>query len=202
VAHDGEPPLHYVERIARTKAAVAAQQLRRRGLPPRPVLGADTEGRAGRTIFGKPRDASDAARMLALLSGRTHQVSTAVAVADGDQVHAEILTFDVTLCELTRKRSAATSQPANPQTRQALAIQGRAAAFVSPYRGKLHRRNGPSALRDLRHPRSDSGSRAIRAATDPVAGGPWRLSGECSAQYFRTSHETAPSRCHMRFSSM
>jgi nucleoside triphosphate pyrophosphatase len=35
VAHDGEPALHYVERIARTKAAVGAQQMHRRGLPPR-----------------------------------------------------------------------------------------------------------------------------------------------------------------------
>ena len=136
VAHDGEPPLHYVERIARTKAAVAAQQLRRRGLPPRPVLGADTEVVLDGAIFGKPRDSSDAARMLTLLSGRTHHVHTAVAVADGDQVHAEILTSDVTLCELTQEeisRYVATGEPADKAG--AYAIQGRAAAFVSRIEG-------------------------------------------------------------------
>jgi nucleoside triphosphate pyrophosphatase len=136
VAHDGEPPLHYVERIARTKAAVAAQQLHRRGLPPRPVLGADTEVVLDGTIFGKPRDAMDAARMLTLLAGRTHHVSTAVAVADGDQVHAEILTSDVTLCELTQEeisRYVATGEPADKAG--AYAIQGRAAAFVSRIEG-------------------------------------------------------------------
>jgi septum formation protein len=42
-ARDAEPPLHYVERIARTKAAIGGQRMLQRGLPPRPVLGADTE---------------------------------------------------------------------------------------------------------------------------------------------------------------
>ena len=51
-----------------------------RGLPPRPVLGADTEVVLDGAIFGKPEDAADAARMLTLLSGRTHQVLTAVAL--------------------------------------------------------------------------------------------------------------------------
>ena len=42
-AHDAEPPRHYVERIARTKATIGWQRMLQRGLPPRPVLGADTE---------------------------------------------------------------------------------------------------------------------------------------------------------------
>ena len=136
VAHDGEPALHYVERIARTKAAVAAQQMLRRGLPPRPVLGADTEVVLDGTIFGKPRDAIDATRMLTLLSGRTHHVSTAVAVAAGDEVHAEIATSAVTFCELTLEeisRYVATGEPADKAG--AYAIQGRAAAFVSRLEG-------------------------------------------------------------------
>ena len=41
--HDAEPPRHYVERIARTKATIGWQRMLQRGLPPRPVLGADTE---------------------------------------------------------------------------------------------------------------------------------------------------------------
>ena len=136
VAHDDEPALHYVERIARTKAAVGAQQMLRRGLPPRPVLGADTEVVLDGTIFGKPRDATDAARMLTLLSGRTHHVSTAVAVAVGDEVHAEIATSAVTFCELTLdeiSRYVSTDEPADKAG--AYAIQGRAAAFVSRIEG-------------------------------------------------------------------
>ena len=136
VAHDGEPALHYVERIARTKAAVGAQQMLRRGLPPRPVLGADTEVVLDGTIFGKPRDAIDATRMLALLSGRTHHVSTAVAVAAGDEVHAEIATTAVTFCELTLEeisRYVATGESADKAG--AYAIQGRAAGFVSRLEG-------------------------------------------------------------------
>jgi septum formation protein len=136
VAHDGEPALHYVERIARTMAAVGAQQMLRRGLPPRPVLGADTEVVLDGTIFGKPRDAIDATRMLTLLSGRTHHVSTAVAVAAGDEVHAEIATTAVTFCELTLEeisRYVATGESADKAG--AYAIQGRAAGFVSRLEG-------------------------------------------------------------------
>ena len=54
-ARDGEPPLHYVERIARTKATIGWQRMQQRELPPRPVLGADTEVVLDGAIFGKPR---------------------------------------------------------------------------------------------------------------------------------------------------
>src|SRR4051812_10464062 len=63
-ALDAEPPHHYVERIARTKAAVGWQQVQRRVLPLHPVLAADTEVAVDGVIFGKPTDAPDAARML------------------------------------------------------------------------------------------------------------------------------------------
>jgi hypothetical protein len=65
-ARDAEPPRHYVERIARTKATIGWQRMLQRGLPPRPVLGADTEVVLNDTIFGKPKDAADAIRMLTL----------------------------------------------------------------------------------------------------------------------------------------
>ncbi len=82
-ARDAEPPRHYVERIARTKATIGWQRMLQRGLPPRPVLGADTEVVLDDAIFGKPKDAADAARMLTLLSGRMHHVLTAVALVLG-----------------------------------------------------------------------------------------------------------------------
>jgi septum formation protein len=136
VARDGEPALHYIERIARTKAIVGAKQMRRRGLPPRPVLGADTEVVLDGTIFGKPRDDADAQRMLALLSGRTHHVSTAVAVCWEDEVTAEIATSAVTFRALPPDeigRYVATGEPFDKAG--GYAIQGRAAGFIARIEG-------------------------------------------------------------------
>ncbi len=79
----GELPAAYVERVTLAKLAAARRRLARRRLEPAPILCADTTVAIGRRVLGKPRDAEDAARMLALLSGRTHRVITAVAVASG-----------------------------------------------------------------------------------------------------------------------
>jgi septum formation protein len=136
VAHDGEPALHYVERIARTKATVGGQQMLRRALPPRPVLGADTEVVLDGMIFGKPNDSAEAARMLTELSGRTHQVLSAVAITWENHVAAEIATSAVSFRELTREeiiRYVATGESADKAG--AYAIQGRAAGFVSRLEG-------------------------------------------------------------------
>ena len=135
-ARDAEPPLHYVERIARTKAAVGWQRILQRGLAPRPVLGADTEVLLDGVIFGKPKDAADAARMLALLSRRTHQVVTAVAVCWDQQMVAEISTSSVTFRELRAdeiERYVATGEPLDKAG--GYAVQGRAASFVSRIEG-------------------------------------------------------------------
>jgi septum formation protein len=135
-ARDAEPALHYVERIARTKAAIGWQRMLQRGLPPHPVLGADTEVVLDGGIFGKPADAADAARMLSALSGRTHQVLTAVAFCWEQQIVAEISTSAVTFRELGRDeigRYVATEEPFDKAG--AYAVQGRAAAFVSRIEG-------------------------------------------------------------------
>ena len=71
----GEPPRSFAERLAREKALVIAQQR-----PRDYILGADTIVVINSTILGKPQDAEDAARMLRLLSGRIHQVTTAVCL--------------------------------------------------------------------------------------------------------------------------
>jgi septum formation protein len=136
VAHDGEPALHYIERIARTKATVGGQHMLRRGLPPRPVLGADTEVVLDGLIYGKPRDTADAARMLTLLSGRTHHVSTAIAVNWEGEITVEIATTAVSFRELTREeidRYVATGESVDKAG--AYAIQGRAAGFASRLEG-------------------------------------------------------------------
>ena len=76
----GEAPAHYVQRVTALKLQTALARLRRRGLPPSPVLCADTTVALGRRILGKPQDAAEARAMLADLSGREHRVLTAVAV--------------------------------------------------------------------------------------------------------------------------
>ena len=76
----GEAPAAYVQRVSALKLAAALDRLRRRSLPPAPVLCADTTVALGRRILGKPQDAAEARAMLADLSGREHRVLTAVAV--------------------------------------------------------------------------------------------------------------------------
>jgi septum formation protein len=133
---DAEPPLHYVERIARTKAQVGWQRMQNRKLAERPVLGADTEVVLDGDIFGKPRDADDAIRMLKRLSGRTHQVLTAVAVRHRDTTEVDVCVSRVTLRRLAAaeiERYIATGEPLDKAG--GYAVQGRAAAFVSRIEG-------------------------------------------------------------------
>ena len=85
-----ESPGIYALRIARAKAAIALQQIAHRGLPQKPVLAADTTVVFDDHIIGKPEDDKDAARILRALSGREHQVLTAVALALRDQVETQI----------------------------------------------------------------------------------------------------------------
>jgi len=77
----GETPAVYCERVTQLKLSAAIARLKKRGLPPAPVLCADTTVALGRRIFGKPADANDAIATLRRLSGRTHRVMTAVALA-------------------------------------------------------------------------------------------------------------------------
>jgi septum formation protein len=79
-----ELPRDYVERVTHAKLAAARERLARRGLPAAPILCADTTVALGRRILGKPADATQAVQMLQALSGHTHRVLTAVAVAAGD----------------------------------------------------------------------------------------------------------------------
>src|SRR5271169_553839 len=76
-----EKPLDYVARVASAKAGAGFRQSEARGSLARPVLAADTAVVIDGEILGKPIDVEDAQRMLRLLSGRTHQVLTAVALA-------------------------------------------------------------------------------------------------------------------------
>ena len=83
----GEPPADYVSRVAREKAG--AGLLAVMAVPGALVLGADTEVVLGDTVYGKPEDPADAARMLRELSGRRHRVLTATwLLSAGREEHA------------------------------------------------------------------------------------------------------------------
>ncbi len=133
---DNEPPLHYVERIARTKAAVGWRSMEQRALPPRPVLGADTEVVLDDTIFGKPADADDARQMIARLAGRRHEVVTAVALRWQDDVEVALSISHVTLRRLTAREIEHYVASGEPMDKAGgYAIQGLAAAFVTRLEG-------------------------------------------------------------------
>jgi septum formation protein len=88
----GELPLDYVQRVTQAKLQAARARLKRRGLPPAPILCADTTVALGRVILGKPRDDAEAVAMLTALSGRTHRVLTCVAVAAGPRAPVQMQT--------------------------------------------------------------------------------------------------------------
>jgi len=131
-----ETPASYVKRIARAKATLGWHWMQKRALPPRPVLGADTEVVLDGAVFGKPADAADAVRMLRLLSGRAHQVLTTIALRWEDHTVVIATTSTVTLRELDAgeiDRYVATGESFDKAG--AYAIQGLAAAFISRIEG-------------------------------------------------------------------
>jgi septum formation protein len=138
--HRREAPAAYVKRLAQAKAVAGARAVAARGLPVRPVLGADTTVCVGREILGKPADAPDppaeAVRMLRLLSGRSHRVLTAVALCAGGRVKVVLSDSRVQFRRLTRAEIAAYVATGEAYDKAgAYGIQGYAAAFVSHLSG-------------------------------------------------------------------
>ncbi len=135
----GEDPIAYVTRLAREKAETVFRDLT--DASPKPekslvVLGADTTVALDNTILGKPEDAADAARMLRLLSGRTHRVITGVAVvtAKGAEVAAEATAVRfLTLSDAEIAGYVASGEPMDKAG--AYAIQGRAARWIPRIEG-------------------------------------------------------------------
>lgn len=132
----GEPPADYVERVTRAKLAAAQRRLRARGLAPAPVLCADTTVALGTRILGKPLDAADAARTLALLSGRTHRVVTAVAVGFGPTTRLAASVSRVRFAAIGPRQIEAYVAGGEPFGKAgAYAIQGAAAAWIARIEG-------------------------------------------------------------------
>lgn len=99
-----ENPVSYVQRICHSKAEAGLGAMNHRNLPPFPVLAADTTVTIDDVILGKPRDITQATAMLKCLSGRTHQVLTAVALAFEDRIEQRLSTTSVKFCRLDDER--------------------------------------------------------------------------------------------------
>ena len=132
----GESPTAYVQRVTALKLDAAVARREQRSLPPAPVLCADTTVALGRTILGKPEDAADAERMLAMLSGHTHRVMTAIALQHGEQRWACLNVSHVRFAPIEPGEIAAYVATGEPLGKAgAYAIQGRAAAFIEHISG-------------------------------------------------------------------
>jgi septum formation protein len=121
----GEKPEDYVARLAERKAfAVAAA-------PGEVVLGADTTVVAGSEMLAKPADAADARRMLALLSGRRHEVMTGICLKRGAEAIRDYAVTEVWFARMTDgdiEEYVASGEPMDKAG--AYAIQGLASKFI------------------------------------------------------------------------
>ncbi|NDJ56153.1 septum formation inhibitor Maf [Enterobacteriaceae bacterium 4M9] len=135
VRRAGESAQHYVLRLAQDKAqagvALADNDL--------PVLGADTIVILNGEVLEKPRDEAHAADMLRKLSGQTHQVMTAVAVADRQQQLDCLVVTDVTFRLLSEQDIAHYVASGEPLDKAgAYGIQGLGGCFVRKINGSYH----------------------------------------------------------------
>jgi nucleoside triphosphate pyrophosphatase len=132
-AHGGEDPEQYVRRLAVLKAETLWQKLA--AAQRQPVLGADTAVVLDDQILGKPRDETDCVRMLGLLSGRTHQVFTAVALR-ASTCHARVNVSEVTFRKLSDEEIRRYWRSGEPADKAGgYAVQGRAALFIERIAG-------------------------------------------------------------------
>ncbi len=132
----GELPAAYVERVTRAKLAAARRRLKARALADAPILAADTTVAIGTRILGKPDDADHAHTMLSSLSGRTHRVLTAVAVAAGKRTLFALNVSRVHFTSIAPAEIASYIASREPFGKAgAYAIQGRAAAWIECIEG-------------------------------------------------------------------
>lgn len=129
----GEAPLDYVQRMATEKSSVCISRLGR----DLPVLAADTAVVIGTKIIGKPQDRDDALSMLSLLSGKTHQVYSAISLR-GNQHDQAVSITDVTFKQLTEQEIMTYWQSGEPLDKAGgYAIQGMGSVFVESIKGSF-----------------------------------------------------------------
>src|SRR6185369_12701542 len=131
-----EAPDAYVMRLARAKADAGWRRMLQRNLPHAPILAADTTVSVDGAILGKPGDRNEAARMLERLSGRQHEVLTAVALKYDDWIESALSRSEVRFKPLSAQEIAQyTASGECDDKAGAYAIQGRAGRFVAELRG-------------------------------------------------------------------
>lgn len=130
-ARIGEAPRDYVLRMARQKALTVRERGERL-----PVLAADTTVMLDDVIYGKPRDRADGLGMLGRLSGRTHAVLTAVALADSRGVAVQLSVSTVRFRDLSAQECAEYWETGEPCDKAGgYAVQGAAAVFIESLNG-------------------------------------------------------------------
>jgi len=134
---DSELPDVYVMRLARAKAWAGWHSIRDPQLTC-PVLGADTSVVVDGEVLGKPCDRAHGLEMLERLSGRSHQVLTAIALADGAREAMRLSVSTVTFRAITAAERDAYWKTGEPLGKAGgYAIQGRAAVFVAHLEGSF-----------------------------------------------------------------
>jgi septum formation protein len=132
----GETAEAYVGRMARAKVEAGWQRMQQRNLPRAPVLSADTTVALEGRIFGKPASREHAAEMLAALSGRSHEVLTAVALKADDWLESAVSRSEVRFASLTPTQIAEYVASGECDDKAgAYGIQGRAGRFIVELRG-------------------------------------------------------------------
>lgn len=131
-----ESPEDYVKRVCEAKANAGRNGLWLRNLPAFPVLAADTSVILNGEIIGKPRSREEAAAMLRQLSGRQHQVLSAVAIAFGERIEIRLSATAVTFAVLDEERIHRYLLTSEWNDKAgAYGIQGHAGAFVEHIEG-------------------------------------------------------------------
>lgn len=132
----GEAPDRYVIRVTLAKLEAALAKVARDKLAQRDVLAADTTVALGGTIMGKPDNDDHCREMIARLSGRTHRVLSAVAVARGKRVRHKIQVSRVTFARLRQSDIDAYIASGDGRDKAGgYGIQGYAARFVRRMEG-------------------------------------------------------------------
>ena len=132
----GEDAVTYVQRVARAKAAGGVQRVSWRHLQNRSVLSADTTLEVDGEIIGKPDDDAHAADILQRLSGRSHRVLTAVAMANTERLESVLNISEVKFRVLTAEDiSRYLASGEHRDKAGAYGIQGRAALYIEEIRG-------------------------------------------------------------------
>ncbi len=122
------PVTDEVARISREKAVAVADGLNKDTV----IISADTIVELDGTLMGKPKDETDAFNMLKNLSGKSHNVHTAVTVLQGDKHETRVVTTAVTFRDITNEEITAYIKTREPMDKAgAYGIQGKASKFVS-----------------------------------------------------------------------